>query len=113
MALPSRHHFGRFRSPVRRFAASPRRVGLRRSIPLLLLLLATLAEAAPFRLISGTLDGGGSHSQGARFSAEGTVGQPDAGLAQGSRFRVESGFWPAATATTAPSDSIFRNSFED
>jgi hypothetical protein len=74
--------------------------------------LATIAEAAPFRLVSGTADGGGQHSQGTRFTVEGTVGQPDAGLAQGPRFRVDGGFWPTA-ATAAPTDSIFRNSFED
>jgi hypothetical protein len=84
---------------------------LHRSVPLALALLATLAEAAPFRLISGTTDGGGSHAQSAQYTLEGTIGQPDAGHAQGTRFRVEGGFWPAATTT--PSDSIFQNSFED
>lgn len=86
----------------------------RRSLAVLLLLLATLAEAGPFKLVSGTVDAGGAHSQGARFAVEGTVGQPDAGLAQGARFSVEGGFWPTTTTTSAaPTDSIFRNAFED
>lgn len=85
----------------------------RRSLAVLLLLLATLAEAGPFRLVSGTVDAGGAHSQGSRFAVEGTVGQPDAGLAQGARFSVDGGFWPTTATSAAPTDSIFRNSFED
>lgn len=87
----------------------PRR---RWALPLALVALASMAEAAPFRLVSGTADGGGEHSQGSRFTVEGTVGQPDAGLSQGPRFRVDGGFWPTA-ADSAATDSIFRNSFED
>lgn len=80
---------------------------------LLLLLLPALAEAGPFRLISGTVDGGGEHSQGTRFAVEGTVGQPDAGLAEGARFSVDGGFWPTTTRNSALPDSLFTNSFED
>lgn len=105
------------RSPDRtvpsRERRAPRARRLRTAVPLLLLALAALAEAAPFRLVSGTVDGGGAHSQGTRFTIEGTTGQPDAGLAQGARFRVDGGFWPTATAGAAPVDSLFRNSFED
>lgn len=79
----------------------------------MLLLAATFADAAPFRLISGTVDGGGEHSQGTRFAVEGTVGQPDAGRAQGARFRIDGGFWPTASTSTPPTDSIFSHSFED
>lgn len=94
-------------------APTGRRRRLRRTLPLLLMALVAVAEAAPFRLISGTVDGGGAHSQGTRFAVEGTVGQPDADVAQGARFRVDGGFWPTAAANTAPTDSLFRNSFED
>jgi hypothetical protein len=78
-----------------------------------LLALTTMVDAAPFRLISGTIDGGGEYSQGTRFSLEGTVGQPDAGVAQSARFQVEGGFWPTASNPAAPTELIFRNSFED
>ena len=89
-----------------------RRRSLRRALPLLLLALIVSADAAPFRLISGTVDSGGTHSQGAHFAVEGTVGQPDADVAQGTRFRVDGGFWPTAAASTT-TDSLFRDSFED
>jgi hypothetical protein len=79
---------------------------------LCLLALTTMVEAAPFRLISSTIDGGGEHSQGTRFALEGTIGQPDVSVAQGVRFRVEGGFWPE-TAPATQADPIFRNSFED
>jgi len=93
-------------------ASIDRRRRLRRALPLLLLALVVAADAAPFRLISGTVDSGGAHSQGARFAVEGTVGQPDADVAQGTRFRVDGGFWPTAAASTT-TDSLFRDSFED
>lgn len=80
---------------------------------LLLALLASSVHAAPFRLTSGTADGGGAHSQGTRFTVEGTAGQPDAGWLQGQRFTVEGGFWPTHTAATSRGDAIFGNSFED
>lgn len=74
---------------------------------------AVLAAGGPrFSLTSDTVDGGGSHSQGARFALEGTVGQPDTGLAVGQRFAVEGGFWTGANALPLQ-DSIFQDSFED
>ena len=55
-----------------------------------------LPEAvAGFELGWSTIDGGGGVSASAdgRFSLHGTAGQPDAGLAQDSRFALESGYW--------------------
>lgn len=75
------------------------------------LAIAGSVGAAPFSLIEFTHDGGGQHSQGARFAIEGTIGQPDAGRLQGQRFAIEGGFWRPGTG--ASGDSIFRNSFED
>lgn len=78
---------------------------------LLALVLIGSAAAAPFRLIEGTADGGGQHSQGTRFAIEGSLGQPDAGMLTGNRFAIDGGFWrPSATTHT---DSIFANGFED
>lgn len=85
----------------------------RRALLAVLLVLSALADAAPFRLISGTVDSGGAHAQGSRFAVEGTVGQPDTGLSVGNRFRVDGGFWPTTTRSAPPADPIFRNSFED
>lgn len=82
----------------------------RRARACLLLLLATLTEAAPFRLTSSTVDSGGEHSQGARFVVEGTVGQAAVETSRGARFQVDGGFWPTATTQ---SDIFFHNSFED
>jgi hypothetical protein len=93
------------RSPVR----VCRRVA---AVLLLVVALSGLAAAGPLKLVSGTVDGGGGHSQGARFALEGTIGQPDAGRAEGSRFVIDSGFWSADPALPA-SNSIFRDSFED
>lgn len=81
-------------------------------LPIALVLITHGAQAAPFRLISGSADAGGGHAQGARFVVDGSAGQPDAGWLQGQRFTVQGGFWP--TAVDAPnSDTLFRNSFED
>lgn len=95
----------------------PLSVGARRRLPgslaLLLGLLAAAAQAAPFRLTSATVDAGGTHSQGARFSVEGTAGQPDAGRLQGARFTLEGGFWPTTEPTAPQGDALFQNSFED
>lgn len=91
-----------------------RGISLRRSgLLALLMFVVPLIQAAPFRLVTGTLDGGGAHSQSARFAVEGTVGQPDAGSAQGSRFRVDGGFWPATGSDTPLADFIFQDSFEN
>lgn len=83
------------------------------------LLICTLAAAGTamaggrFSVDSHTVDGGGSHSQGSRFSVEGTIGQPDAGPAHdGARFSVTGGFWQPQ-ATPPVSNVIFSNGFED
>jgi hypothetical protein len=73
--------------------------------------LSATAFAAPFRLHSSTIDGGGGHSQGARFAVEGTLGQPDVAQLAGARFGLDGGFWQPAAIERA--DTIFSNGFED
>lgn len=68
------------------------------------------ALGGSYSLAGSTIDGGGQHSQGARFAVEGTIGQPDVDPASGSRFTLAGGFWPEAPVTT---DTIFANRFED
>ncbi len=87
----------------------------RRRWPLICALAAAGSAMAGgrFSVDSHTVDGGGSHSQGARFSVEGTIGQPDSGPAHtGPRFSVSGGFWQA-TAAPPVSNLIFSNGFED
>ena len=71
---------------------------------------AGAATSGNFSLLTGTSDGGGQHSQGARFAVEGTIGQPDTAQLSSNRFAIGGGFWPTTNATT---DTIFANNFED
>jgi hypothetical protein len=74
------------------------------------LAFAGAAASGNFTLLSGTADGGGQYSQGARFAVEGTIGQPDTARLNSNRFTIEGGFWPTTRVT---SDTIFANNFED
>jgi len=56
-------------------------------------LFAGHAAAQPFEIPSFTVDGGGGTLQGDIFTLSGTIGQPDAGVLQGSRFSISGGFW--------------------
>ncbi len=93
----------------------PRRriFGLRRMQLFLVcaLALAGAAHAGRFELTEGTIDGGGQHSQGERFALEGSIGQSDAGVAEGARFSIDGGFWRPAIAPRT--DTIFSHGFED
>lgn len=79
---------------------------------LLLALLASVPANASFRLIDGSADGGGRHSQGSRFAVEGTAGQADTELLAGTRFRLYGGFWSDGQGSALP-DLLFQDSFED
>lgn len=59
--------------------------------------LALLAGAAPAQgdgeyELWGTVDGGGSTSEGGGFALSGNVGQPDAGEMSGDEFALSGGF---------------------
>lgn len=95
--------------PVHGYRRMPR-PAFRWAVLTLALGLIGAAQAAPFRLLESTHDGGGAHSQGGRFSIEGTAGQPDAGRAIGQRFAIQGGFWRPATPV---SDTLFRHGFEN
>jgi hypothetical protein len=80
------------------------------ALALIGLTCSAAALGGSYSLASSTIDGGGQHSQGARFAVEGTIGQPDVDPASGSRFTLAGGFWPEAPVVT---DTIFANRFED
>jgi len=59
--------------------------------------LTLLAGAAPARSdggyeLWGTVDGGGSTSEGGGFALSGAIGQPDAGEMSGDEFALSGGF---------------------
>lgn len=72
---------------------------IRRSLLKAALALAALALLPPargaeaFRLDSFTIDGGGGTCRGGEFSLTGTIGQPDAAVAQGNEVTMEAGYW--------------------
>jgi hypothetical protein len=69
--------------------------------------VAQLAAPADFDHSWNTVDGGGGSSTGGEFSINGTIGQPDAGVAlTGGDFELVGGFWPGTIeqATTCPTD---------
>lgn len=98
-----------YRSLIPRYTR-PLRLTRPARVALGLLVMVSSVSAAPFRLVDSSVDGGGQHSQGARFSVEGSIGQPDVGRLQGQRFSIEGGFWRNRPA--AQSDTIFSNRFE-
>lgn len=61
-------------------------------------------------LVVGTVDGGGGRSAGGSFVLEGSIGQPDAQLAEGGSWRLRGGFWFPAPATAG--DAVFHDGFE-
>jgi hypothetical protein len=67
------------------------------------------SSGGPYRVYWHTVDNGGGQSQRDSYRVTGSVGQPDAGAAQGGIYRVRSGFWPLAPAQ---SGAIFRDGFE-
>lgn len=58
-------------------------------------LATSLAAAQPFSIDSYTVDGGGGSLFGTDYSLSGTIGQPDAGVLNGSSYSVSGGFWMA------------------
>jgi len=66
----------------------------------LLLIAAPTLLLAQFEITSYTIDAGGGYSAGGAFDLEGTIGQPDAGPAQGmtgGSFTLVGGFWTPVT----------------
>ena len=55
----------------------------------------TSALAQSYSIDWFTIDGGGGTSTGGVYSASGTIGQPDAGVASGGNFSLGGGFWGA------------------
>jgi len=86
-----------------------------RGLLVVLLLLALSARLSaqtggPYDLTRNTIDGGGAtFSTGGVYRLGGTVGQPDAGAANGGVFSLRGGFWPvvlpAPTATPSATPS--------
>jgi hypothetical protein len=54
---------------------------------------ATASAGGPYELDWYTIDGGGAHSVGGRYTLGGTAGQPDAGLLAGEGYTLSGGFW--------------------
>jgi len=76
-------------------------------LPLLLLAaLALPAYAARFSVDWWTVDGGAVNCAGPRFSAAGTIGQPDAGAMASAKFSVQGGFWNSALTLQQLLDQI-------
>lgn len=75
-------------------------------------LLIALPASAAFELVDGTADGGGQFSQGSQFAVEGTIGQADTEILDGSQFHISGGFW-ASVSSAPPADAIFSDSYED
>src|SRR5438445_2483576 len=65
---------------------------------ILVLLLVGSAHSQTFGLNWFTIDGGGGTSTGGVFSASGTIGQPDAGIASGGGYTLSGGFWSVVAA---------------
>lgn len=91
--------------------------GLRKSLPLLVVLLAAMPEpallqaqmtGAEFRLDPTLVSGSGGLLVAGGFRATGTFGQPVTSDSSGGALRIEGGFWPAA----GPFDRIFANGFQ-
>jgi hypothetical protein len=56
--------------------------------------LPALADDGPrYDLTSWTVDGGGAIVEAGRYRLGGTAGQPDAGVLEGSTYRLRGGFW--------------------
>lgn len=61
-------------------------------------------------LVQGTVDGGGGRSAGGAFVLDGSIGQPEAPLAEGGPWRLRGGFWFPASA--GADDALFLDGFE-
>jgi hypothetical protein len=61
-------------------------------------LLATSAHAQNYLIDWHTVDGGGGTSTGGAYTLNGTIGQPDPGVAAGGLYQLFGGFWPALLA---------------
>jgi hypothetical protein len=73
---------------------------------------APASEGGGFRLSWTSIDAGSPQRSAAPgFSVRGAIGQPDSGSVSGGRFRIDGGFWSAAS--TPPIDArVFFDGFE-
>ena len=75
----------------------------------ILVVAATVAAvtvlAQSFSIDWHTIDGGGGTSTGGVYSVSGTIGQPDAGVANGGNYSLAGGFW-GAIQTPPPVGSV-------
>ena len=70
------------------------------------------SEGGGYRLSWISIDGGSPlRSSSAVLSVRGAVGQPDSGSVGGGRFRIDGGFWSAAS-TPAIDARVFADGFE-
>lgn len=71
------------------------------------------SEGGGYRLAWVSIDAGSPHrSTSSGFSVRGAIGQPDSGSIGGGRFRIDGGFWSAASPP--PIDArVFFDGFED
>ena len=69
-------------------------------------MLTLPAHAARFSVDWWTVDGGAVNCAGPRFSAVGTIGQPDATAMSGATFSVQGGFWNSAITLQQLLDQI-------
>ncbi|MCB9851685.1 MAG: hypothetical protein H6819_01210 [Phycisphaerales bacterium] len=83
-------------------------LNIRLSLLALAVIALSQARADDFDLSWHTVDGGGGYSAGGDFELEGTIGQTDAGPADGAivggAFELTGGFWQASTACNCPGD---------
>lgn len=71
---------------------------LRSALVVMLSIGATGEARAQFSVARYTIDGGGTtRSSGGPFGVGGTIGQPDAGVLEGSDLRLAGGFWFGGT----------------
>ena len=70
------------------------------------------SEGGGFRLSWTSIDAGSPQRSAAPgFSVRGAIGQPDSGSVSGGRFRIDGGFWSAASSP--PIDArVFSDGFE-
>ncbi len=70
-----------------------------------LVLAVSISAGAPqYEIVRWTVDGGGGTSSNERFTLNGTIGQPDAGVLSGGGYAIKGGFWFAVPAGDCEED---------
>jgi hypothetical protein len=78
-------------------------------ILLIICFVITVPAFCGYQIALSTIDGGGGQSTGKQYVLNGTIGQPDAGYAQGGSYELLGGFWPGGPLCIVdfPDFSIF------